>query len=255
MNESATLDGPLNDQVALVTGASRGIGKTIAETLGQLGAVVVGTATSQKGADGISSALREQGIKGAGRALDVNDAEAVDSLVKSIKSEFGTPTILVNNAAITRDQLLMRMNEEDWEAIIDTNLRSVYRLSKACLRGMMKARQGRIISVSSVVGLTGSPGQTSYSAAKAGIIGFSKSLAREVGSRGITVNVVAPGFVETDMTRDLPEEQRSYLLNQVPLQRPGEPADVAAAVAFLASPQAAYITGETLHVNGGMYMG
>jgi len=254
MNESTTLDGLLHDQVALITGASRGIGKSVAETLGQLGAVVVGTATSEEGAAKIDSELQGQGIKGAGRALDVNDAEAVDGLVKSIKNEFGTPTILVNNAAITRDQLLMRMNEEDWEAIIDTNLRSVYRLSKACLRGMMKARQGRIISVSSVVGLTGSPGQTNYSAAKAGMIGFSKALAREVGSRGITVNVVAPGFVETDMTRDLPEEQRSYLLNQVPLQRPGKPADVAAAVAFLASPQAAYITGETLHVNGGMYM-
>lgn len=257
MNESVTngsLNGPLDGQVALVTGASRGIGKAIAETLARRGAVVVGTATSDSGAEAISNALRHGGLNGAGRVLDVNDAAAVDALVKSITSEFGTPMILVNNAAVTRDQLLMRMKEEDWDIIIDTNLRSVYRLSKACLRGMMKSRQGRIISVSSVVGLTGSPGQTNYSAAKAGIIGFSKSLAREVGSRGITVNVVAPGFVETDMTRDLPEEQRSYLLNQVPLQRAGKPADVATAVAFLASTEAAYITGETLHVNGGMYM-
>lgn len=248
------MSGSLDGQVALVTGASRGIGKAIAETLGQRGAVVVGTATSDSGAETIGNALEEMGIQGAGRALDVNDAGAVDALVKSIGSDFGAPTILINNAGVTRDQLLMRMNDEDWDVIINTNLRSVYRLSKACLRGMMKARQGRIISVSSVVALTGSPGQTNYSAAKAGIIGFSKSLAREVGSRGITVNVVAPGFVETDMTRELPEEQRSYLLNQVPLRRVGEAADVAAAVAFLASAEAGYITGETLHVNGGMYM-
>ncbi len=254
MNESVTLDGPLLGQVALVTGATRGIGKAIAETLGRRGAVVVGTATSNNGAETIANAFKEQNIKGAGRVLDVNDAAGVDALVKWIKNEFSTPTILVNNAAVTRDRLLIRMSEEDWETIVNTNLRSVYRLSKACLRGMMKARQGRVISLSSVVALTGSPGQTNYSAAKAGIIGFSKALAREVGSRGVTVNVVAPGFVETDMTRDLSGEQRSYLLNQVPLQRSGDPADVAAAVAFLASPEAAYITGETLHVNGGMYM-
>jgi len=245
---SAILEG----EIALVTGASRGIGAAIAAELASLGAVVIGTATSQAGAEAIGERLAASG--GAGRVLDVTDAAAVDALIEEIGKTFGAPSILVNNAGITRDQLLMRMREEDWQAIIDTNLSSVFRTSRAVLRGMMKARKGRIISIASVIGLTGNPGQANYAAAKAGIIAFSKSLAREIGSRGITVNVVAPGFIDTDMTRVLPEEQKKALIGQIALGRLGEPADIARAVAFLASPAAAYITGETLHVNGGMYM-
>jgi len=243
---------PLEGEIALVTGASRGIGAAIADELAALGATVVGTATTEQGATAIGERLAAHG--GAGRALNVTDAAAVEALVDSVSKEFGPVTILVNNAGITRDQLLMRMKDEDWQAILDTNLSSVYRLSKAVMRGMMKARKGRIISIASVVGLTGNPGQANYAAAKAGIIAFSKSLAREIGSRGITVNVVAPGFIDTDMTRALPEEQRNALLGQIALGRLGEAADIARAVAFLASPAASYITGETLHVNGGMYM-
>ncbi|PZQ10484.1 MAG: 3-oxoacyl-ACP reductase [Rhodanobacter denitrificans] len=245
---SAILEG----EIALVTGASRGIGAAIAAELASLGAVVIGTATSEAGAQAIGERLAAAG--GAGRVLDVTDAAAVDALVEEIGKTFGAPSILVNNAGITRDQLLMRMREEDWQAIIDTNLSSVFRTSRAVLRGMMKARKGRIISIASVIGLTGNPGQANYAAAKAGIIAFSKSLAREIGSRGITVNVVAPGFIDTDMTRVLPEEQKKALVGQIALGRLGEPVDIARAVAFLASPAAAYITGETLHVNGGMYM-
>ena len=242
----------LAGEIALVTGASRGIGAAIADELAARGATVIGTATSDAGAQAIGQRLAEQG--GAGRSLDVADSAAVESLLDSIASEFGAITILVNNAGITRDQLLLRMKDEDWQAVLNTNLSSVFRTSKAVLRGMMKARKGRIISIASVIGSIGNAGQANYAAAKAGIVAFSKSLAREIGSRGITVNVVAPGFIDTDMTRSLPEEQRNALLGQIALHRLGDPADIAQAVAFLASPAAAYITGETLHVNGGMYM-
>jgi 3-oxoacyl-[acyl-carrier protein] reductase len=242
----------LHGQVALVTGASRGIGAAIADQLAALGATVIGTATTDSGAAAIGERLATHG--GVGRALDVTAGAAVDALVDAIGKEFGSLSILVNNAGITRDQLLMRMKDDDWQAIIDTNLSSVFRTSKAVLRGMMKARHGRIVNIASVIGLTGNAGQANYAAAKAGIIGFSKSLAREVGSRGITVNVVAPGFIDTDMTRSLPETQRDALLGQIALGRLGEASDIARAVAFLAGPGAAYITGETLHVNGGMYM-
>jgi len=243
---------PLAGEIALVTGASRGIGAAIADELAAQGATVIGTATTETGAQAIGDRLSAHG--GTGRVLDVTDGAAVEALVESIGKAFGAVTILVNNAGITRDQLLMRMKDEDWQAILDTNLTSVFRVSKAVLRGMMKARKGRIISIASVIGLVGNPGQANYAAAKAGIIAFSKSLAREIGSRGITVNVVAPGFIDTDMTRALPEEQRAALLGQIALGRLGEAADIAKAVGFLASPAAAYITGETLHVNGGMYM-
>ncbi len=243
---------PLEGEIALVTGASRGIGAAIADELAALGAKVIGTATTASGANAIGERLAAQG--GVGRALNVTDGAAVETLVDDIAKEFGAVTILVNNAGITRDQLLMRMKDEDWQAILDTNLTSVYRTSKAVMRGMMKARKGRIVSIASVIGLTGNPGQANYAAAKAGIIAFSKSLAREIGSRGITVNVVAPGFIDTDMTRALPEAQRDALLGQIALGRLGAAEDIAKAVAFLASPAAAYITGETLHVNGGMYM-
>ena len=242
----------LKDEIVLVTGASRGIGAAIADTLAAQGACVIGTATSEAGAQAIDERLGAQG--GAGRVLDVTDGAAVEALIEAIASQFGPITILVNNAGITRDQLLMRMKEDDWQAILDTNLTSVYRTSKAVMRGMMKARRGRIISIASVIGLTGNPGQANYAAAKAGIIAFSKSLAREIGSRGITVNVVAPGFIDTDMTRGLAEEQRNALLGQIALGRLGAADDIAQAVLFLASPAAGYITGETLHVNGGMYM-
>jgi 3-oxoacyl-[acyl-carrier protein] reductase len=242
----------LAGEIALVTGASRGIGAAIADQLAGLGATVIGTATSEAGAAAIGERLAAQG--GAGRALDVTDGGAVDALIDAIGKQFGPLTILVNNAGITRDQLLMRMKDDDWQAIIDTNLSSVFRTSKAVLRGMMKARRGRIVNIASVIGLTGNAGQSNYAAAKAGIIGFSKSLAREVGSRGITVNVVAPGFIDTDMTRALPEAQREALLGQIALGRLGAAADIARAVAFLVGPSASYITGETLHVNGGMYM-
>jgi 3-oxoacyl-[acyl-carrier protein] reductase len=242
----------LQGEIALVTGASRGIGAAIADLLAAQGATVIGTATSEEGAAAIEKRLEAHA--GRGRALNVTDTAAVEALIESVTRESGPISILVNNAGITRDQLLMRMKEDDWQAILDTNLSSVFRTSKAVLRGMMKARKGRIISIASVIGLTGNPGQANYAAAKAGIIAFSKSLAREIGSRGITVNVVAPGFIDTDMTKTLPEEQRNALLGQIALGRLGAPEDIAQAVAFLASPAAAYITGETLHVNGGMYM-
>ncbi len=244
----------LSGEIALVTGASRGIGQSIALALGQQGATVVGTATSDKGAESISAYLAENGITGQGMALNVTDADSIKQLLADMAETFGAPGILVNNAGITRDNLLMRMKEEEWDDIINTNLTSVYRMSKACLRAMTKARKGRIISISSVVGAAGNAGQANYAAAKAGLIGFSKSLAREVGVRGITVNTVAPGFIDTDMTRALPDAQREALLGEIPLNRLGQPEEIAAAVAFLASPGAAYITGETLHVNGGMYM-
>src|SRR5215469_3626634 len=244
----------LQQDIALVTGATRGIGKAIALALGKAGAAVVGTATKGEGAEQISVYLRETGIRGRGLVLNVNDASQVEQALKAVTTEFGDPTILVNNAGITRDTLLLRMKEEDWSAVIDTDLTSVFRVTKACLRGMMKARRGRIINIASVVGATGNPGQANYCAAKAGIMGFTKSLAREVGSRNITVNTVAPGFIDTDMTRALTEEQRTALLQKIPLERLGAPEDIAQTVLFLASPGAAYITGETIHVNGGMYM-
>lgn len=241
-------------KIALVTGASRGIGRAIALQLARQGLLVVGTATSPAGADAISQALKEIGGEGYGVVLDVTNASQVQAVVDEIGKRLGSPLVLVNNAGITRDELLLRMKEEDWAAILETNLTSVYRLCKSCLRGMMKARWGRIVNISSVVGATGNPGQTNYAAAKAGMIGFTKSLAREVASRGITVNAVAPGFIVTDMTSALPESQRQALLSAIPLGRLGEVEEVAYAVAFLCSDQAAYITGETLHVNGGMYM-
>lgn len=245
----------LENQIALVTGASRGIGAAIADTLGEAGATVIGTATSEKGADAISRRLADAGIKGEGMVLNVTDADSIDGVLKAIAEKYGAPGILVNNAGITRDNLLMRMKDDEWDDIISTNLTSIYRLSKACLRAMMKAKKGRIISIGSVVGSTGNAGQTNYAAAKAGMLGFTRSLAREVGSRGITVNAVSPGFIETDMTGALPEEQRKKLLTEVPLGRLGTPREIANAVLFLASDQAEYITGETLHVNGGMHMG
>jgi 3-oxoacyl-[acyl-carrier protein] reductase len=244
----------LNDEVALVTGASRGIGQAIARKLGALGARVVGTATTDTGAAAIQADFDANNIDGLGLCLNVTEQESVDAALSSIQERFGAPTILVNNAGITRDNLLMRMKDDEWQSVIDTNLTSVFRLSKACLRGMMKAKRGRIINIASVVGSTGNPGQANYSAAKAGMLGFTKSLAREVGSRGITVNAVAPGFIDTDMTRELPQAQREALIAQVPLGSLGAVDDIANAVAFLASSQAAYITGETLHVNGGMHM-
>ena len=242
----------LKGEVALVTGASRGIGAAIADELAALGATVVGTATSDAGAQAIGDRLAAAG--GHGRRLNVNEAGSIEALVDAVSSEFGGISILVNNAGITRDNLLMRMKDEDWQAILDTNLTSVYRASKAVMRGMMKARKGRIVNIASVIGVTGNAGQANYAAAKAGIIAFSKSLAKEIGSRGITVNVVAPGFIATDMTADLPEAAKEAMLGQIALGRLGEPADIARAVAFLAGPGATYITGETLHVNGGMYM-
>ncbi len=246
------MDKVLQGEVALVTGASRGIGAAIADVLAAQGATVVGTATSENGAAAIGERLAAHG--GHGRVLDVTGAGAIEALVESIAADIGPVSILVNNAGITRDNLLLRMKDEDWQAILDTNLTSVYRSSKAVMRAMMKARKGRIINIASVIGVTGNAGQANYAAAKAGIIAFSKSLAREVGSRGITVNVVAPGFIDTDMTRDLPEEGKAAMLSQIALGRLGKPSDIAAAVAFLAGPAAAYVTGETLHVNGGMYM-
>ena len=246
--EGASLKG----EVALVTGASRGIGAAIADHLAALGATVIGTATSDAGAQAIGERLAAMG--GHGRRLNVNEAGAIEALVDAVSSEFGGIGILVNNAGITRDNLLMRMKDEDWQAILDTNLTSVYRTSKAVMRGMMKARKGRIINIASVIGVTGNAGQANYAAAKAGIIAFSKSLAKEIGSRGVTVNVVAPGFIDTDMTRAMPQEAKDALVGQIALGRLGEPVDIARTVAFLAGPAASYITGETLHVNGGMYM-
>lgn len=241
----------LTGQVALVTGASRGIGREIAGALAAAGARVVGTATSGSGASGISDSL---GAAGRGIVLDIADDDSVAAALKDVQQAEGSPTILVNNAGITRDDLLLRMKTDDWHAVIDTNLSGVYRLTKSCLRGMMKARTGRVINIASVIAVVGNAGQSNYAAAKAGIIGFSKSLAREIASRNITVNVVAPGFIDTDMTSVLPEQQRQYLLAQVPLGRLGNGGDIAAAVVFLASPAAGYITGETLHINGGMLM-
>jgi 3-oxoacyl-[acyl-carrier protein] reductase len=244
----------LDGQTAIVTGASRGIGAAIADVLAQAGANVAGTATTPAGADAIGERLAAHGGNNAGWVLDVNDPDGPAALVAAVGEKQGVPTILVNNAGITRDQLLMRMKDEDWDVIMETNLRSVFRMSKACLRGMMKARSGRIISIASVVGSMGNAGQSNYAAAKAGMMGFSRSLAREVGSRGITVNVVAPGFIDTDMTRALDEKQREALVRDIPLQRLGQPEDIAAAVLYLASGPGAYVTGQTLHVNGGMLM-
>lgn len=244
----------LEGQVALVTGASRGIGQACAIELGKMGATVIGTATSDSGAQAISQYFADNQIKGVGLKLNVNDAAEIEAAMESIRTQFGEVAILVNNAGITRDNLLMRMKEAEWDDIMETNLKSVFRMSQIVLKGMMKARYGRIISIASVVGAMGNAGQTNYSAAKAGIMGFSKSLAREVGSRNITVNCVAPGFIDTDMTRALKEEQRTALLNHIPLGRLGQVEDIAAAVGFLASNKASYITGATLHVNGGMYM-
>jgi 3-oxoacyl-[acyl-carrier protein] reductase len=242
----------LQNEIALVTGASRGIGNAIALALGQAGAKVIGTATTSEGASKIAQTFSEHNVAGKGTVLDVTDNESINALIASLEAEM--PTILVNNAAITRDTLLIRMQEKDWNEVINANLTAIYRLSKACIRSMLKARQGRIITITSVVGLTGNAGQVNYAAAKAGVIAFSKSLAKEVGNRGITVNTVAPGFINTDMTQALPEAQRTALLQQIPLNRVGEAQDVANAVVFLASKAASYITGETLHVNGGMYM-
>lgn len=244
----------LHGQVALVSGASRGIGQAIAKHLAQAGAAVVGTATSDAGAAAITQYLGALGNKGKGLVLNVNDTAQIDAVIDAVQTEFGAILILVNNAGITRDNLLMRMKDEEWDDILDTNLRSVFRLSRAVLRGMMKARTGRIINISSVVGAAGNAGQTNYAAAKAGMIGFTKALAREVGNRNITVNCVAPGFVDTDMTRALSEDQHRALLASIPLSRLGSVEDIAAAVGYLASPGAAYVTGTTLHVNGGMYM-
>ena len=244
----------LEGQVALVTGASRGIGQACALELGRAGATVVGTATSESGAAAITAYLQAAGVKGAGMKLDVNDAAEVGTALDAIRTQFGEIAILVNNAGITRDNLLMRMKEQEWDDIMNTNLKSVFRVSQAVLKAMMKARYGRIISIASVVGAMGNAGQTNYAAAKAGIMGFSKSLAREVGSRNITVNCVAPGFIDTDMTRALSDAQREALLGHIPLGRLGSVEDIAATVGFLASPKAGYITGATLHVNGGMYM-
>ncbi|RKT46714.1 3-oxoacyl-ACP reductase FabG [Thiocapsa rosea] len=244
----------LNDEIALVTGASRGIGRSIAMALAEQGAAVAGTATTAAGARSIEEALNEAGYQGIGVVLDVSDQASVEAAVGEITERLGAPGILVNNAGITRDNLLMRMKDEEWDSVIETNLSSLYRVTKACLRPMTKARKGRIINIASVVGAMGNAGQTNYAAAKAGMMGFTKALAREVGSRAITVNCVAPGFIDTDMTRTLPEAQRQALIGGIPLGRLGQPEEIAGAVVFLASPAAAYITGETLHVNGGMHM-
>lgn len=244
----------LENQIAWVTGASRGIGRAIALALGQAGATVIGTATSQSGADAISAALRDAGVNGCGIMLDVTQPEACQQALADIEARFGNVTVLVNNAGITRDNIAMRMKDEEWSDVLDTNLSAVFRLSKLVMRSMMKARNGRIINITSVVGASGNPGQANYAAAKAGVAGMSRALARELGSRNITVNCVAPGFIDTDMTRALPEAARESLLGQIALGRLGRAEEIAAAVLFLASPAAAYVTGTTLHVNGGMYM-
>lgn len=244
----------LTNKICLVTGATRGIGKAIARQLGSQGATVIGTATSEAGAESISASLKEAGITGQGMVLNVIDADSVDDVIKQITSEYGAITVLVNNAGITRDNLMMRMKEDEWDDIMSTNLKSVYRLSKGVLRGMMKARNGRIINITSVVGVSGNAGQANYAAAKAGVIGFTKSLGQEIGSRGVTVNAIAPGFINTDMTKALNEEQIAKMTANIPAARLGEPEDIASAVVFLASDESAYVTGATLHVNGGMYM-
>ena len=244
----------LEGKVVLVSGASRGIGRAIARELGRRGATVIGTATTEAGAEVISQDLQERGVKGRGLRLEVTEPESVEAVVKAITETFGSPTILVNNAGITRDNILLRMKEVEWDAVLSTDLSSAYRLSKAVLRGMLKARFGRIVNITSVIGATGNSGQSNYAAAKAGLVGLTKSLAQEVGARSITVNAVAPGFVDTAMTRALSAEQRAALLEKIPLNRLGEVQDIAHAVAFLVSDEASYITGATLHVNGGMYM-
>ncbi len=244
----------MENKVALVTGASRGIGAAIADLLGAQGAIVIGTATSEKGAAAISSRLADKGLKGEGMVLNVTDADSVAALLGAVGEKYGAPQILVNNAGITKDNLLMRMGDDEWFDVINTNLSSIYRLSKGCLRGMMKARWGRIINISSVVGSMGNAGQSNYAATKAGVGGFARALAKEVGSRNITVNTVAPGFIDTDMTKELPDAQKDLLLANIPLARLGQPEEIAGVVAFLASDAAAYVTGETIHVNGGMYM-
>ncbi|MBB3046542.1 3-oxoacyl-[acyl-carrier protein] reductase [Litorivivens lipolytica] len=244
----------MSDKIALVTGASRGIGKAIAMALSGQGMTVIGTATTEGGAEAITAYLKEAGNAGCGMALNVSEAESVDSVIKAINEQFGAPTVLVNNAGITKDNIMMRMKDEEWFDVIDTNLNSLYRLTKACLRGMTKARWGRIVNISSVVGSMGNAGQANYAASKGGMDGFSRALAREVGSRNITVNSVAPGFIDTDMTAKLPEEQRQALAAQIPLARLGQPEEIAGVVAFLVSDAAAYVTGDTIHVNGGMYM-
>ena len=241
-------------KVVLVTGASRGIGAAISDNLGKQGYTVIGTATSQSGAQAISQRFADKSITGAGQVLDVTHGQSVDNLIESVSTQYGAPTILVNNAGITKDNLLLRMKENEWSDVINTNLTSIYRLSKACLRPMTKARWGRIVNISSVVGAMGNAGQSNYSATKAGISGFSRSLAKEVGSRGITVNTVAPGFIDTDMTKNLPEANKQAMLSQIPLSRLGSADEIAAVVSFLISDSAGYITGETIHVNGGMYM-
>ncbi len=245
----------LEQETALVTGASRGIGRAIALALGAQGAYVIGTATSQAGADAIDGSFSDNGVQGRGAVLDVADAQSVGRLFEELQGQDRLPSVVVNNAGITRDGLLARMSEDDWDSVLETNLGSLYRVCRACARHLMKARRGRIINIGSVVGETGNAGQANYAAAKAGMVGFTRALARELAARGITVNAVAPGFIDTDMTRDLAQSQRDKLVEQIPLGRLGTPDEVAAAVVFLASPQAAYITGETLHVNGGMYMG
>lgn len=244
----------LEGKIALVTGASRGIGKAIAISLGKAGATVIGTATSEEGAKKISDYFHEAGINGQGFELNVTRSEQLDEFCEKIKKEFDYPAILVNNAAVTADNLFLRMKSDEWDKVINTNLNSVFHLTKLCIRPMLKARWGRVISIGSVVGSIGNQGQANYAAAKAGLIGFSKSVAQEVASRNITVNVIAPGFIDTDMTKSLPDEQKNFLLSRIPMQRLGQPEDIAGTVLFLASPQAAYITGETIHVNGGMYM-
>jgi 3-oxoacyl-[acyl-carrier protein] reductase len=244
----------LDNEIALVTGASRGIGKAIAQALGGYGATVVGTATSSKGAEEISNYLKENNISGQGMVLNVTDQASVDELVSALEKSLGAPSILVNNAGITRDNLLLRMKESDWDEIMDTNLKSLYRMTKACMRPMTKARKGSIVNITSVVGAMGNVGQSNYAAAKAGVIGFTKAMALELGGRNVTVNAVAPGFIDTDMTRALSDEHKQALVSRIPLGRLGQPEDIGNAVAFLASPAAAYITGVTLHVNGGMYM-
>ncbi|WP_086931332.1 3-oxoacyl-ACP reductase FabG [Agarilytica rhodophyticola] len=244
----------LENKVALVTGASRGIGASIAQHLGSSGAIVIGTATSSNGAEKISATLKESGISGEGMVLDVTDADSVAAMMKSIQEKYGAPQVLVNNAGITKDNLLARMSDDEWFDVINTNLSAVYRLSKACLRGMMKAKWGRIINISSVVGQMGNAGQTNYASTKAGVTGFTRSLAKEVGSRNVTVNAVAPGFIATDMTDALSDDQKTHMLSAIPMKRLGEPEEIAKVVKFLSCDEASYITGETIHVNGGMYM-